>query len=132
MKRLSLPLMFLLAACEGKFPQDRAEACILQTAQKATEQFTTMGGLLQGLTNDPAVSDFDIGAMSFADIKFGTCTETGPDAFDCAVEYAVSFSGDGGAALVDLAKAMGQDLEARRLETWAFRFGPTVTQCNKI
>ncbi len=131
MKRAALPFVLFLAACDG-FPEDRAKACLLETAREATETLTSAGTFVQNLTRDPARQAFDIGAMTFAEIAFGTCTETAPDAFDCAVEYRMDFSGDGGQALVDLAAALGQDLEAPRLETWAFRFGPTVTECNPV
>jgi len=132
MTRASLAALLFLMACDGGFPDDRAEACILKTAQDATKQLTTMGGLVQGLTRDPAVQQFDIGAMTIADIAFGTCTETGTGQFQCGIEYAVDFSGDGGEALVEMARLLGQDIEARRLETWNFRFGPTVTECSPV
>lgn len=131
MKRAALPLLLLLAACDG-FPDDRAEACLLDTAREATATLTSAGSFLQSLTRNPDAKAFDIGSMTFADIAFGTCTETGPDAWQCNVEYQMDFAGDGGQALVDLAAALGQDIEARRLETWDFRFGPTVTECSPV
>jgi len=131
MKRAALPLLLLLAACDG-FPTDRAEACLLNTARETTAKLTSAGKFLQDLTRNPDAGAFDIGAMTFADIAFGTCSETASDTYECAVEYQMDFSGDGGQALVDLAAALGQDIEARRLETWEFRFGPTVTECNPV
>ena len=131
MKRAALPLLLLLAACDG-FPKDRAEACLLDTAREATRKLTSAGNFLQRLTRDPKARSFDIGAITFADIAFGTCLETAPDTYQCAVEYQMDFSGEGGQALVDLAAALGQDIEARRLETWAFRFGPSITECNPL
>ncbi len=128
MKRAALLLLLLLAACDG-FPQDRAQACLLDTAREATASLTSAGNFLQRLTRDPGAKAFDIGSMTFANIAFGTCTETAPDAWQCSVEYQMDFSGDGGQALVDLAAALGQDIEARRLETWTFRFGPSLTEC---
>ena len=131
MKRAALPLLMLLAACDG-FPSDRAEACLLETAREATATLTSAGNFLQGLTRDPAAKAFDIGSITLAEVAFGTCTKTGPDAFECTVEYRMDFSGRGGQALVDLAAALGQTIEAPRLETWSFRFGPTITDCAPV
>ena len=131
MKRCALPLLVLLAACDG-FPRDRAEACLLDTAREATRKLTSAGNFLQGLTRDPAAGAFDTGSVTFANVAFGTCTETGPDRFDCHVEYQMDFSGTGGQALVDLAAALGRDIKARRLESWTFRFGPTITECSPL
>ena len=128
MKRTALPLLLLLAACDD-FPRDRAEACLLDKARTATEALTSAGSFLNSLAGK-AESKPDAGSVTFANITFGTCTETAPDTQTCSVEYQMDFAGEAGQALVDIARTLGQDIEARRLETWTFRFGPTITECS--
>jgi len=123
-----LAVLLLLVGCDD-FPKGRAEACLLAKAQEATRSLTSAGRFLQGLAQDPAAGTFDFGTITLADVAFGTCTQTGPDTRRCSVEYRMDVAGEGGQALVDLAAALGQDVEARRLETWDFRFGPTLTDC---
>ena len=132
LKPVVLLAILALSACGDDFPQDRAEACVLKTAQDLTAAAIAPFAMLQSLGNGASTPPFDIGKLTFADVKFGTCTAIRPDQHECTVEYQLDFSGDGAQALVDIYAAFGVNIEQRVVGNWVFLFGPTTTSCNPI